>query len=95
MYILVRHTHQLMESIYFKIKKVEGYIKKKKKIECDSKCLMLTATVTDTFRQKVPTNEVSNGPHVPDHSGMERRQADREAGRQTVELITNKGNDTK
>lgn len=52
-------------------KKVEGYIKK---IECDSKCLMLTATVTDTFRQKVPTNEVSYGPHVPDHSGMERRQ---------------------
>lgn len=56
---------------------------------------MLTATVTDTFRQKVPTNEVSNGPHVPDHSGMERRQGDREAGRQTVELITNKGKDTK
>lgn len=40
--------------------------------------------VTDTFRQKVPTNEVSNGPHVPDHSGIERRQT----GRQTVELIT-------
>lgn len=56
---------------------------------------MLTATVTDTFRQKVPTNEVSNGPHVPDHSGMERRQADREAGRQTVELITNKEKDSK
>lgn len=46
---------------------------------------MLTATVTGTFRQKIPTNEVSNGPHVPDHSGIERRQT----GRQTVELITN------
>lgn len=57
------------------------------------KSAMLTASVTETFRQKVSSNEVSNGPHVPDHSGIEHRQADREADRQAerqaVDPITN------
>lgn len=47
---------------------------------------MLTASVTAAFRQKVSTNEVSNGPHVPDHSGIAHRQ---QTDRQAVDLITN------